>query len=50
MGLGRGDCKNVSIFNATKYPAPTDYNCKDNKENSAAYSMRTKVKLPELFP
>lgn len=46
LGLGRDDCKNVSIFKTGKYPAPTDYDCKENKENSAAYSIRPKLKLP----
>jgi hypothetical protein len=50
LALGRADCKNVSIFQSTKYPAPTDYNCKDNKENAASYTMAAKVKLPQLYP
>ena len=49
ISVGREDCKNVSIFNTSKYPAPTDYNVVD-KENSPGYSIRPKVKLPSMFP
>lgn len=51
IGLGRDDCKNVSIFNTSKYPSPSHYvTNQENKENSCVYSIRAKVKLPELFP
>lgn len=31
IAMGREDCKNVSIFNPNKYPAPTDYTSKSVK-------------------